>query len=126
MGASDFSFKKATNIWTPHFIFQRVPTKTSRVRISAILSGGADKKRNDPCMMPGGPMTRIETKGERKRTTTTKQNTVIIAHTLLEEVNPQILSLGTKRLLILRMRHLKWMRIFKKWFTGNRFSFVQE
>ena len=57
--------------------------------------------------MPGGPITRTETKGERKRTTTTKQNTVNSSR-LLEEVTPQILSLGTKPFVI-----------FKKWF--NRF-----
>ena len=63
-------------------------------------------------------MTRTETKGERKRTTTTKQNTSNSSY-LLEDVTPQILSLGTNRLLFLRMRYLKWMCIFKKWF--NRF-----
>ena len=40
-------------------------------------------------------MTRTETKGERKRMTTTKQNTSDSSH-LEEEVTPQILSLGTK------------------------------
>ena len=40
-------------------------------------------------------MTRTETKGERKRTTTTKQNTSN------SEVTPQILSLGTKPFVIL-------------------------
>ena len=49
--------------------------------------------------MPGGPMTRKETKGERKRTTTTKQNTSNSSY-LLEEVTPQILSLGTKPFVI--------------------------
>ena len=45
--------------------------------------------------MPGGPMTRKEMKGEQKRTTTTKQNTSNNSY-LVEEVTPQILSLGTK------------------------------
>ena len=40
-------------------------------------------------------MSRTETKGERKRTTTTKQNTSNSSY--LEEVTPQILSLGTKQ-----------------------------
>ena len=40
-------------------------------------------------------MTRTETKGERKRTTTTKQNTNNSSY-LVEEVTPQILSLGNK------------------------------
>ena len=43
-------------------------------------------------------MSRTETKGERKRTTTTKQNTSNSSY-LAEEVTPQILSLGTKSLL---------------------------
>ena len=40
-------------------------------------------------------MTKSETKGERKRTTTAKQNTSNSSN-LVEEVTPQILSLGTK------------------------------
>ena len=44
-------------------------------------------------------MAKTETKGERKRTTTTKQNTSNISY-LLEEVTPQILSLGTKPFVI--------------------------
>ena len=50
-------------------------------------------------MMPEGPMSRTETKGERKRTTTTKQNTSNSSY-LVEEVTPQILSLGTKPFVI--------------------------
>ena len=50
-------------------------------------------------------MTRTETKGERKRTTTAKQNTSNSSY-FLEEVTPQILSLGTKP-----------FGIFKKWFN---------
>ena len=57
--------------------------------------------------MPGGPITRTETKGERKRTTTTKQNTSNSSY-LVEKVTPQILSLRTKPFVV-----------FKKWF--NRF-----
>ena len=52
-------------------------------------------------------MTRTETKGERKRTTRTKQNTSNSSN-LVQEVTPQILSLGTKPFVI-----------FKKWL--NRF-----
>ena len=51
-------------------------------------------------MMPRGPMTTTETKGERKRTTTTKQSTSNSLH-LAEEVTPQILSSGTKPFVIL-------------------------
>ena len=57
-------------------------------------------------------MSRTETKGERARTTTTKQNTSNSSY-LVEEVNPQILSLGTN----LFVRYLNWMHIFKRWFT---------
>lgn len=63
--------------------------------------------------MPGGPMTRTETKRERMRTTTTKQNTSDSSY-LMEDVTPQIHSL----------RSLKWMRIFKRLF--NRFFLVHE
>ena len=44
-------------------------------------------------------MFRTEMKGERKRTTTTKQNTSNSSY-LVEDVTPQILSLGTKPFLI--------------------------
>ena len=54
-------------------------------------------------------MTRTQTKEERKRTTTTKQNTGNSSY-LLEEVSPRILSLGAGT---------KPFVIFKKWF--NRF-----
>ena len=43
-------------------------------------------------------MTRTETKGERKRTTTTKQNSSNSSY-LVEEVTPQILSWALNRLL---------------------------
>ena len=56
-------------------------------------------------MMPEGPMTRTETKGERKRTLTTKQNTSNSSYSV-EEVIPPIISLGTKPFVI-----------FKKWFN---------
>ena len=46
-------------------------------------------------MMPGGPITRTETNGEKKRTTTIKQNTSNSSN-LVEEVTPQILCLGAK------------------------------
>ena len=44
-------------------------------------------------------MSITETKGERKRTTTTKQNTSNSSY-LVEKVTPQILSLGTKPFVI--------------------------
>ena len=49
--------------------------------------------------MPRGPMCRTETKGERKRTTATKQNTSNGSY-LVEAVTPQIISLGTKPFVI--------------------------
>ena len=52
-------------------------------------------------------MTKTEMKGERKRTTTTKQDTSNSSY-LVEEVTPPILSLGTKSFVILQMRYLKW------------------
>ena len=57
-------------------------------------------------------MTRTETKGERKKTTTTKQNTSKSSY-LVEEVTPQILSLSTKPFVV-----------FKNWF--NRFFLCSE
>ena len=56
--------------------------------------------------MPGGPLTRTETKAERKRTPTTKQNTSNSSY-LVQKVTPQIIS-------------FKPFVIFKKLF--NRFS----
>ena len=44
-------------------------------------------------------MSRTETKGERKRTTKTRQITSNSSY-LVEEVTPQILSLGTKPFVI--------------------------
>ena len=44
-------------------------------------------------------MTNTETKGERKRTTTTKQNASNSSY-LVEEVTPQILSFCTKPFVI--------------------------
>ena len=44
-------------------------------------------------------MTRTETKGETKRTTKIKQNTSNSSN-FVEEVSPQILSLGTKPFVI--------------------------
>ena len=49
--------------------------------------------------MPGGPMSRAETKGKRKRTTTTKQISSNSSY-LVEEVTTQIRSLGTKPFVI--------------------------
>ena len=68
-------------------------------------------------------MSRKETKGERKRMTTTKQNTSNSSY--LAEFLPNLLHKffpwALNRLLFLRMRYLKWMRILKRWF--NRFFF---
>ena len=50
-------------------------------------------------MISGGPICRTETKGEQKRTTTTKRNSSNSSY-LVEEVTPQILSLGTKQFVI--------------------------
>ena len=61
-------------------------------------------------------MTRTETKGERKRTTTTKQNTSNSSY-LVQEVTPQILSLGTKPFGFFADELFKVMRIFKRWFN---------
>ena len=44
-------------------------------------------------------MSRTETKGERKRRATTKQNTSNSSY-IVEDVTPQILSLGTKPFVI--------------------------
>ena len=66
-------------------------------------------------MMPGGPKTRKEAKGERKRTTTTKQN-ISNSLYLVEEVTPQILSLGTKPFVIFTNALFKVDAYFKKWF----------
>ena len=49
--------------------------------------------------MPGRPMSRTETKGERKRTITEKQNTSNSSY-CAEEVTPQIISLATKPFVI--------------------------
>ena len=51
-------------------------------------------------------MTRTETKGERKRTTTTKQNTSNSSY-LVEVVTPQILSLNNKPFVIFK-KGLNW------------------
>ena len=53
--------------------------------------------------MPEGPMSRTKTRREQKRATTTKRNTSNSSY-LVEEVTPQILSLGTKP--FLQMRYL--------------------
>ena len=50
--------------------------------------------------MSGGPRTRTETKRERKRTTTMKHNTSNSSY-LVQEVTPQIISLGTKKLVLI-------------------------
>ena len=61
-----------------------------------------------------GPMSRTETKGEKKGTTTTKQNTSNSSN-LVEEVTPHYSFLGTKPFVIFTDA------IFKNWF--NRFFF---
>ena len=67
-------------------------------------------------MMPGGPTTRIESKENRKRTTTTKKNTSNRSN-LVEKL--QILSLGTKAFVC-----FYGCAFLKSGFIG--FSFVQE
>ena len=57
--------------------------------------------------MPGGQ------KGERKRTTTTKQNTTNSSY-LVEEITPQILSLGTKQFNVFTDALFKEDAYFKK------------
>ena len=60
---------------------------------------------------------KTETKEERKRTRTTKQNTSNSSN-MVEEVTPQILFLGRLNyLLFLRMLYFKWTHIFKKSFN---------
>ena len=56
--------------------------------------------------MPEGPKTRTKTKGERKRRTSTKQNTSNSSN-LVEDVTPQILSLGTKPFVIFTDAYFK-------------------
>ena len=63
-------------------------------------------------------MTSTETKEERKRTTTTKQNTSNSSN-LVEDVTPQILSLGTKSFDIFTDALFQVDAFHKKWF--NRF-----
>ena len=63
--------------------------------------------------MPGGPKIRKEAKGERKRTTTTKQN-ISNSSYLVEEVTPQILSLGTRPFVIFTNALFKVDAYFKK------------
>ena len=50
-------------------------------------------------MIPEGPISRTETKGQRKKTTPTKQNTSNSSY-LVEEVTTQSLSLSTKPFVI--------------------------
>ena len=52
--------------------------------------------------MPGGPLSRTETKGERKRRTTTKQTTSNSSYLVEEVITPQIFSLGTKLFVIFK------------------------
>ena len=63
-------------------------------------------------------MTRTETKGEQKRTTTTEQNTSNSSY-LVEEVTPQILSLGTKPFVIFK----KWLNRFFH-YSGMKIEFL--
>ena len=64
-------------------------------------------------------MFKTETKGDQKRTTTTKQNTNDSSY-LVKEVTPQIVSLDTKPFVIFTDALFKVDRIFKRWF--NRFA----
>ena len=52
-------------------------------------------------------MTRTETKAKRKRTRTSKQNSSNSSY-LMQEVTPQILSLGTKPFVTSK----KWLAVF--------------
>ena len=61
-------------------------------------------------------MSRTETKGERERTTTTKKN-ISNSSYLVEEVTPQILSLGTKPFLAFTDALFKVHAYFKRWFN---------
>ena len=63
--------------------------------------------------MPGRPMTRAETKEERKRTRTTKQYTDNSSN-LVEEVTSQILFLDTKLFVIFTNAYFKSRCICKK------------
>ena len=64
-------------------------------------------------------MTRTETKGERKRTTTTNRIPVL-PETWWKKLLHKFFPWALNRLLFLRMR------IFKKWFNRFFFSFLQE
>ena len=65
-------------------------------------------------------MTRTDTKGERKRTATTKQNTSNSSY-LAQDVTPQILSLGTKPFVIFKKVFLLVFPLFR---NENRFFIV--
>ena len=63
-------------------------------------------------------MTRTETKEEQKRTTTTKQNTSNSSY-LVEDVTPQILSLGSKPFIFTDALFLcSGMKLEFLWSTG--------
>ena len=57
-------------------------------------------------------MTKAETKGERKRTVTTKHNTHNSSY-LMQQITPQILSLGTKPFVIFK-------KLFNRFFLCSR------
>ena len=63
-------------------------------------------------------MTRTETKGERKRMKTTKQNTSNCSN-LVEEVTPQTLSLGTKPFVIVTDALFKGTQIILSLLLSN-------
>ena len=56
-------------------------------------------------------MFRTETKGERKRTTTTLQNSSNSSY-LVEEVTPKVLSLGTKPFVIFYFLFYQWVGLY--------------
>ena len=70
--------------------------------------------------MPGEPTTRTEMKGQRKRTTTTKQNTSNSPY-LVEEVTPQILSFETKPFVIFKK---SFQSVFPLFRNENRIFIV--
>ena len=60
-------------------------------------------------------MTRTETKSRRAKENDNDKTEYICWKKLLHKFFP----LALNRLLFLRMRYLKWMRIFKKWFNRS-------
>ena len=68
-------------------------------------------------MMPGGPMSRTETKGLSEREWQRQNRIPVIAHTKWKKLIHKFFPWALNRLLFLRMPYLRWMRIFKRWFN---------